>query len=281
MRFEEPLRLRGRVLTTQVVPKGLLFTTTSEADILDLATGKAILDGAVRSDESLVTAASGRYLYAYAGKSGNLFRIDTDSATVSTISRTPAKLEEDEAPSSMEVAGGRVTVISSQNILAWSESGEPLVKSYHESPRLPVMMRVLLRAEQIRMGMAAAAAGMASAGLAQASTKTAPGSFDRAVTATAATGYAQAGEQLAVMSSRYGEAARTRFKASTEISDSVYMLVKPDRGPSALARVSKADGHILGMVDLGHDREPVYEVDAIAGMVFYRATAGTVTGYSF
>jgi outer membrane protein assembly factor BamB len=281
MRFEEPLRLRGQVLTTRVVPKGLLFATTSEADILDLATGKAVLEGAVRSDDSLVTAQSGRYLYAYAGKSGNLYRIDAEAATVTTLSQKPVKLEEDEAPWDMEVANGRVTVVSSQNVLAWSEAGEPLVQAYHPSPRLPVMMRVLLRAEQIRMGMAAAAAGMAGVGFAEAANHTAPGSFDRAVTANIATGYAQAGEQLAGMSARYGEAARTRFKASTIVPDYVYMLVKPDRGPSALARVSKATGRILGMVDLGRDREPVYEVDAVTGMVFYRASAGTVTGYRF
>jgi hypothetical protein len=45
--------------------------------------------------------------------------------------------------------------------------------------------------------------------------------------------------------------------------------------------VSKDDGRILGMVDLGHDREPVYEVDAVTGMVFYRATSGTVAGYRY
>ncbi|HUD72292.1 MAG TPA: PQQ-binding-like beta-propeller repeat protein [Dongiaceae bacterium] len=281
LRFEEPLRLRGRVLTTRMVPKGLLFTTTSEADIMDLSTGKAILDGALRSDESLVTAESGRYLYAYAGKSGLLHRLDTEAATVSTLSRVPAKLEEDEAPESMEIENGRVTVLSSQNVLAWSEGGEMLVKSYHPSPKLPVMMRVLLRAEQVRMGMAAAAAGMAGVTFAQVANKTAPESVERAVTATMATGYASAAEQAVNLSARYGEAARTRFKASTVVPDYVFMLVKPDRGPSALAQVSKEDGRVLGMVDLGSDREPVYEVDAVTGMVFYRATSQTVAGYRF
>jgi outer membrane protein assembly factor BamB len=281
LRFEEPLRLRGRVLTTRVVPKGLLFTTTSEADVLDLATGEAILDGALRSDESLVTAESGRYLYAYAGKSGLLYRLDTESVTLSTVSRTPVKLEEDEAPESMEIGAGRVTVLSSQNVIAWSEGGEVLVQAYHPSPKLPVMTRVLLRAEQVRMGMAAAAAGMAGVSFAQVANKTGPESVERAVTATMATGYASAAEQAATLSARYGEVARTRFKASTVVPDSVFMLVKPPRGACGLARVSKKDGRILGMVDLGHDRQPVYEVDAVTGMVFYRATSGTVVGYRY
>lgn len=281
LRFDEPLRLRGRVLTTRVVPRGLLFTTTSEADILDLSTGKAILDGALRSDESLVTAESGRYLYAYAGKSGLLHRLDTEAATLTTLSRMPVKLEEDEAPESMEIEAGRVTVLSSQNVLAWSEGGEMLVKAYHPSPKLPVMMRVLLRAEQVRMGMAAAAAGMAGVSFAQVANKTTPESVERAVTATMATGYASAAEQAATLSARYGEVARTRFKASTVVPDYVFMLVKPARGACGLARVSKDDGRILGMVDLGHDREPVYEVDAVTGMVFYRAASGTVLGYRY
>jgi hypothetical protein len=96
-----------------------------------------------------------------------------------------------------------------------------------------------------------------------------------------ATGYASAAEQAATLSARYGEVARTRFKASTVVPDYVFMLVKPARGACGLARVSKDDGRILGMVDLGHDREPVYEVDAVTGMVFYRATSGTVAGYRY
>jgi hypothetical protein len=101
------------------------------------------------------------------------------------------------------------------------------------------------------------------------------------VTATASTGYAQVSAQAAVLSARYGEAARTRFKASTIAPDFVFMMVKTDRGSNGLARVDKGTGGILDVIDLGRDKNPIYEVDAVSNLVFYRPGPGTVVGYRF
>jgi len=281
VRFEEPLRLRGRIVSTRVIPAGLLFTTTSEVNILDLKTGLPLLGEGVRSDGSLVTVDTGRYLYAYGAQKGILHRLDTETGALTTLSKAPVTLEEDEAPFAIEVAADRITVISSQNIIAWRPDGTMLFHAYHPSPRLPVMMRALLRAEQVRMGMAAVAAGAAGAAFASASTQQQPGSMDRAVTAAVATGYAQAGGQLAAASAAYGEAARTRFKASSMATDFVFMMVKNERGSYGLARVSKASGRIEAVIDLGRDKEPIYDVDAVSNMIFYRPTPGTVVGYRF
>jgi len=280
LRFEEPLKLRGRIETTQVIPAGLLYTTTSEVNILNLKTGTTVLAEGLRSDESLVTTVHGRSLYAYAGKTGTLHRLDLDRATLSTVSKEPARLEEDEAPTEIEMRGDRVTVLSSQNVVSWGADGALLFHAYYASPRLPGLMRALLRAEQVRMAMASAAAGMGSVAFAGTSTQTKPGSVERAVTATAAAGYAQAAEQAASMSARYGEAARTRFKATTTVPDFVFMMVARGKG-TGLARVDKETGRIETVIDLGHDREPVYEVDAVSNLIFYRPAPDTVSGYRF
>jgi len=281
LRFEEPLRLRGRIVSTRVIPSGLLFTTTSEVNVLDLTTGLPLLGEAVRSDDSLVTVEDGRHLYAYAAKKGTLHRLDTESGALTTLSKTPAELEEDDAPLAIEVAGDRITVVSSQNVIAWRTDGTMLFHTYHPSPQLPVMMRALLRAEQVRMGMAAVAAGAAGVTFASASSQQQPGSMDRAVTAAVATGYAQAGEQLASLSAGYGAAARTRFKASTVAPDFVFMMIKQERGGYGLAKVSKASGRIEAVIDLGRDKDPIYEVDAVSNLIFYRPTPGTVAAYKF
>jgi hypothetical protein len=196
------------------------------------------------------------------------------------LSKAPERLEEDEAPMAIEVKGDRITVVSSQNVIAWSLKGDVLFHTSHPSPRLPLMMRALLRAEQVRMGMAAAAAGAAGVAFAGASRQQEPGSMNQAVSATIADGYGQAGAQLAVMSARYGEAARVRFKASAVAPDFVFMMVKADRG-YGLAKVSKTNGRILGVIDLGRDKDPIYEVDAVSSLIFYRPSPGTVVGYRF
>ena len=279
-RFEEPLRLRGRVVSTQVLPAGLLYTTTSEVNILGLKTGQPLLGDGVRSDESLVTTTAGSSLFAYAGKHGTLHRLDLDRAALSTVSSAPERLEEDEAPMAIEADGNRITVLSSQNVIAWDADGSLLFHAYHPSPRLPGLMRALLRAEQVRMGMAAAAAGMGAAAFTSAATRTSPGSVDRVVTASAASGYAQASQQAALLSARYGEAARTRFKATTVSRDFVFMMVKQPKG-YGLARVDKQTGRIEAVIDLGRDKDPIYDVDAVSNLIFYRPTPETVCGYRF
>jgi len=281
LRFEEPLRLRGRIVSTRVISSGLLFTTTSEVNILDLKAGLPLLGEGVRSDDSLVTVENGRYLYAYAARKGTLHRLDTESGALTTLSKAPVGLEEDDVPLAIEVAGDRITVVSSQNIIAWRPDGTLLFHAYHPSPRLPAMMRALLRAQQVRMGMAAVAAGAAGVAFASASTQQQPGSMDRAVTAAVATGYAQAGEQLASLSAGYGEAARTRFKASTVAPEFVFMMVRHERGSYGLAKVSKASGRIETVIDLGRDKDPIYEVDAVSNLIFYRPAPATVVGYRF
>jgi outer membrane protein assembly factor BamB len=281
LRFEEPLRLRGRITSTKMIPAGLLFTTTSEVNVLDLKSGRPLLGDGVRSDDSLVATSSGRTLFAYAAKEGTLHRLDLDRGTLETLSKEAATLEEDEAPMGIEVDGDRITVISSQNVIAWKTDGTLLFHAYHRSPGLPGLQQALLRAEQFRTGMAAAAAGMGAVTFASASQASSPGSVERAVTATAATSYAEGSAQLAHLSARYGEAARTRFKATAVSPDFVFMMVKRSQGNVGLARVSKETGRMDAVIDLGRDREPVYDVDAIANLIYYRSAPDTVSAYRF
>jgi outer membrane protein assembly factor BamB len=281
LRFDEPLRLRGRITSTKMIPAGLLYTTTSEVNVLDLKTGQPVLKDGVRSDELLVTTTSGRTLYAYAAKEGTLHRLDLDRGTLETISKQAAPLEEDDAPMGIEVDGARVTVVSSQNVIAWKTDGTLLFHAYHRSPGLPGLQQALLRAEQFRAGMAAAAAGMGAVTFASAAQASSPGSAERAVTATAATSYAEGSAHLAHLSARYGEAARTRFKATAVSPDFVFMIVKRSRGTCGLARVSKETGRMEAVIDLGGDRQPVYDVDAVANLVYYRSAPDTVSAYRF
>jgi hypothetical protein len=58
------------------------------------------------------------------------------------------------------------------------------------------------------------------------------------------------------------------------------MMVKQAKG-YGLARVSKATGRIETVIDLGRDKDPIYDVDAVSNLIFYRPTAETVSGYRF
>jgi len=46
-----------------------------------------------------------------------------------------------------------------------------------------------------------------------------------------------------------------------------------------LLQIDKHSARPLARVDLGKEREPVYAVDDIAGMLFLRTAPGTLVGY--
>ena len=47
------------------------------------------------------------------------------------------------------------------------------------------------------------------------------------------------------------------------------MMVQHEDRRVTLAQISKRDGRILAEIDLGRDKEPVYQVDDISSFVFY------------
>jgi hypothetical protein len=58
------------------------------------------------------------------------------------------------------------------------------------------------------------------------------------------------------------------------------MLTKsPDGNGNVLLQIDKDSGQPKSRVDLGKDREPVYAVDDVAGMLFLKTAAGTLTGF--
>jgi hypothetical protein len=281
LRFKKPLKVKGRILSTDVLPGGILFVTTTEVNMLEPATGREIFKSSVRSDESLITAETARHLYAFSAEDGLLYRVDKSAGTLQTLSRKRVKLEEDDVPMSLEVTKDQITVVSSQNVVAYTPDGTLRFHAYHPSPRRPALMRALLRAQQIRAGMAAVVSGAASGAFVHAATHQDPGSVDRTITAGIAGGYGTMAQDLASLSSQYGEAARARFKASAVSTDFVFMMVKRARGSYGLAKVSKKTGRIDGIIDLGRDKKPSYQVDGVANTIFYRPGSTAVVGYRF
>ncbi len=53
----------------------------------------------------------------------------------------------------------------------------------------------------------------------------------------------------------------------------------PDGNGNVLLQIDKDSGQPRARVDLGKEREPVYAVDDVAGMLFLRTAPGTLVGY--
>ncbi len=280
LRFKSPHKVKGRMLATEVLPKGILYITTSEMNILDRVSGKP-LHKSVISDGSLITATAGDRVYAFSSKDRSLYVLDKTRGSLDRLSEAPVKLGDGEIPFSLEVGDSQITLVSNQNIAVFDPAGSLKFHSYHPAPRRSGLMRALLIANSVRAGIASAATGVYSGAFAAAAADQKPGSVGNTLTAGVAEGYGEMAVGYGSLSKQYAAAARERFKASTNAADFVFMMVQLPNRRFGLARVSKTDGEIVALVDMHKDKQPSYQVDSISNRIYYRLQPTELVGYRF
>jgi hypothetical protein len=278
-RFAKSLKIKGRILRTEIVSKGVLYVTTHEVNIFDPTTGTSLLGKAVVSD-NLVTADNGNTLYAFSGDDGVLYRIDKSAATAKRLNTDKVKLEGKDVPRALEVNGDHVTLLGSQHVVDFDPGGKVSFRRYYPAPRHPAWVRALLIAQSVRAGLAAAEAGVAGAAFAQYASTQEDGTLQREVSEEFARGYSMLSEGAAGISAEYARMARQRFQASARSRDFHFMMVQLDGG-YGIAQVGKNDGAIRGLIPIGKDKTPSYQVDDVAHRVYYRADDREISGYAF
>ena len=278
-RFPKSVKIKGRILRTEVVPKGVLYVTTHEVNIFDPSTGTSVLGKAVVSD-SLVTADNGDTLFAFAGDDGALYRIDKAAAKATRLTGEEVKLEGKDVPRELEVNGDHITLLGAQHVVDFDPKGQIAFRQYYPAPRHPAWVRALLIAQSVRAGLAAAEAGIAGAAFAQYASTQDDGTLQREVSEEFAQGYTMLAEGAAGISAEYARMARQRFQASAQSRDFHFMMVQLDRG-YGIAQVGKNDGAIRGLIPIGKDKTPNYQVDDVAHRVYYRIGDHEISGYAF
>jgi hypothetical protein len=278
-RFARSLRAKGRLLWTEAVPKGVLYVTTHEVNVFDPRTGVSALGQALVSD-SLVTADAGPVLYVFCPDQGALWSLDKREAKATRLGTGSVALEGGDLPRAMETTGDRVTLLGMQSVIGFDLQGQVRFRAYYPAPRNPGWVRALAVAQSVRMGMAAAQAGMAGAAFSQYASTQKDGTIQRQVAGELARGYGQISEAATGASASYAAIARQRFQASLESRDFQFMMVEAQRG-FGIAQVDKATGAVLGLIPIGKDKTPSYEVDDVARRVYYRPDDRQVLGYAF
>jgi hypothetical protein len=131
----------------------------------------------------------------------------------------------------------------------------------------------------VRAGLYGAAASAYGDAFAQASRR-ASDPTAKQITSQLATAYSRGGAQLQGYSRQSAAMASKRFKASLTVPGSVFMLTKAPEGKgNVLLQIDKDNAQPRARVELGKEKEPVYAVDDIAGMLFLRTAPGTLVGY--
>jgi outer membrane protein assembly factor BamB len=286
LKYEKAAKLKGDLVSSEIVPKGLLFVTTKEVNILDTNTGKLLWENSIEagvpfnSDKPrpFPTGAKGDKMYVFSPKENGLFEIDKTNAVSKKI--TAAKIEFDgkEVPKSIDVNNDGVLLYSDQNVMKLGFDGTQKYYKYYPAPRQPALMRALLMAQAVRAAYIGAAASAYSAAFADAAAKT-NDATGKAVGQELSKGFGELGQAGFAYSGKALKEFSARYKASQNTPTFVMMMTTQEKKGNQLIQVNKATGEIMSAVDIKNDREPEYDVDQIYNYVYYRPTASEIVCY--
>ncbi len=288
VRLKKDVKIKGQLDYGELTPAGLLYisrsdpATNGEVNVIDLASGeqkyKDAIEGGKKAGEGLLHSVEGSTLYVFAGRDHHLYAVNRQDGTYRALGGE-IKLEGGEDPTGLEVRGSGLVLIAPQSVVIVARDGQIKQHIYHPAPRLPGLLRALYRINAIRAGLYGAAATAYGDAFAQAS-RNATDTTAKRLTSQIAAAYTQGGAQLQGYSSQAGALASKRFKASLATPGSVFVLTRsPDGNGNVLLQIDKDSAQPRARVDLGKEREPVYAVDDIAGMLFLQTASGTLVGY--
>jgi outer membrane protein assembly factor BamB len=287
LRLKKDVKIKGQLAYAELTPAGLLYisrpdaATNAEVNVIDLATGEPRFKDAIESGKqlgSLHHAVEGRTLYVFANRDHRLYAVDREAGTFQALGGE-IKLQGGEDPIDLEIRPAGLVLIAPQNLVVVARDGQVKQQVYHPAPRLPGLLRALHRINAVRAGLYGAAASAYGDAFAQAS-RTATDPTARRITGELATAYTQGGAQLAGYSRQSAALASKRFRASLAVPGSVFMLTRaPEGSGNVLLQIDKDSAQPRSRVDLGKEREPVYAVDDVAGMLFLQTARGTLVGY--
>ncbi|HEU4682083.1 MAG TPA: hypothetical protein VFS51_10070, partial [Gemmatimonadales bacterium] len=257
--------------------------------VIDLTKGEPRFKDAIESGKSMKTkydaeryylhhVIEGRTMYVFANRDRQLYAVDREAGTYKALGGE-IKLQGGEDPVAMEIRPEGIVLIAPQNLVILARDGQVKQQVYYPAPRLSGFLRALHAVNAVRAGLRGAAASAYGDAFAQASRR-ATDPAARRLTGELATAFTQGGAQLQGYSRQSAAMATKRFKASLAVPGSVFMLTKAVEGKgNVLLQIDKDSAQPRARVDLGKEKEPVYAVDDISGMLFLRTAPRTLVGY--
>jgi hypothetical protein len=295
VRLKKDVKIKGQLAYAELTPAGLLYvsrpdaSTNAEVNIIDLEAGKQRFKDAIESGKPMTSKydaeryylhheAEGRTLYVFANRDRRLYAVDRQDGSYKALSGE-IKLQGGEDPIAMEIRPEGIVLVAPQNLVVLSRDGQVKQQAYHPAPQLPGLLRALHAVNAVRAGLRGAAASAYGDAFAQASRRASDPGAQR-LTGELATAFSQGGAQLQGYARQSAALASKRFKASLAVPGSVFMLTKAPEGKgNVLLQIDKDSAQPKARIELGKEREPVYAVDDIAGMLFLRTAPGTLVGY--
>ncbi|MCZ6695231.1 MAG: PQQ-binding-like beta-propeller repeat protein, partial [Acidobacteria bacterium] len=148
-RFKDSLKVRGRLLSAEAIPSGIVYVTTSDLNVVDPETGATVSKKPIRSNETLITTDTERSLFAFSSDDGTLYRLDRESGRIEKLSNKKIKLEGDDVPMALEVSDDAIVLLAMQNVVVFERDGTLRFHAHHEPPEALTWRAPLLKAQAV------------------------------------------------------------------------------------------------------------------------------------
>ncbi|MCC4212878.1 PQQ-binding-like beta-propeller repeat protein [Leeuwenhoekiella parthenopeia] len=271
--FKKPLKTGENIQIMAETPKGLIYITSEDANIVDLKTGESVWNKPLKfkKAESVTSAfdeAHSRYLI---NADDELFAVDAASGDVSTLANV--KFDEKENPTTLAVRDNGIFLGSDQNMTLLDFDGNEKYHEYYKSPGRSTFGKIM-------GGITAVATTTLTVAMAAKAGANRNGMDMNNLDSYNETGKEakRAQDMFASMAGASFEYLSKRFKASAATEDSQFILSNLDDGVG-LVKLSKADGSVKKEILL-KDKKPEYEVDDFGGVLYYKADNKTIYAYN-
>jgi len=265
--FKKPLKTGENIHTMAMTPKGMIYITDTDADIISLTTGESIWSKPIKYKKaksvcSTYDSRNKRYLISTGEE---MLAIDEITGEISTLAKFEFK--ENESPTSLAIREGGLLLSSDQNMMLLNFDGSNKFHAYYKSPSRStfgkIMGGIMAVASTTMMVMESARAG---------ANKNAIGQYNdvgREAQRNA--------EFMAAISSASFAYISKRFKASSATKDAQFILTKLDDGVG-LVSLNKDSGKVEKEIIL-KDKKPEYIVDDFGGLLYYQASGSSIQAF--
>jgi hypothetical protein len=268
-RWKRPLKTGPGIQIMARVKKGLLYISETDTDLIDFETGESVFGKALKYKRSkAVTSAydESRDRFLLSCKDG-VYEINGNDGEYNLIAND-IKFEGKEVPTNLEIRDGGILLTSSQNLEMLDFQGGADWDVYHRAPGKSAI-GVIMMASLVLASTTVAVSESASAGYMKGSGVP---SYNRAVQQHET----NADNAAAIADVAFAEMTK-RFKATKATENASFILSKIDGGV-ALIKVDKDSGKTLNEIVI-KDKDPIYEVDEIEGILYFKSKGSTINAY--
>jgi len=267
-RWKRPLKTGPGIQIMATVEKGLLYISETDADLINMETGESVFGKAIKYKRSKAVSSAydkERDRFLISCKDG-IYEIK-GNGNYDLITRK-INFDGKEVPSKIEVRKHGILVSSDQNLMLLDFQGNDEWHVYHRAPGKSAAGAILMGAitlvsATVAVSESASAGAMKGAGVP---------SYNSTVRQ-----HETNADNAAVIADVAFKEMIKRFKATKATENASFILTKVDGGIS-LVKVDKDSGDTLDTI-LIKDKDPLYEVDEIEGILYFKSKGNTINAY--